>query len=107
MNPILQNEAFVFPQQPVIDATVVTNQSGQSESCVAQRPRDPLTGFNDEGNQSVEPNGKQMEHEYSRNLDATGRHETTEITTFHVQMDRNPITKDKNSIIGQSVTEIT
>ena len=31
MNPILQNEALVFPQQLVIDANVVTNHSGQIE----------------------------------------------------------------------------
>ena len=77
MNPILQNEAPFFPQQPVIDATVFTNHSNQSEGFVAQQPRDPLIAFNHEGNQSVEPNGKQLEHEYLRKLVAIGRHETT------------------------------
>ena len=77
MNPVLQNEALVFPQQLVIDATIVTNHSDQSEGFVAQQPREPLTAFNREGIQSVEPNGKQLEQESLRNLDATRRHETT------------------------------
>ena len=58
MNPVLQNEALVFPQQQVIDATVVTNHSDQSEGCASQQPREHLTALNHEGNQSVEPNGK-------------------------------------------------
>ena len=82
MNPVLWNKALVFPQQPVIDATVVTNHSDQSEGFVAQQPTEPLTAFNCEGNQSVEPNGRQLEHESIRNLDATRRHETIEIIAF-------------------------
>ena len=46
MNPVLQNEALVFPQQQVIDVTVVTNHSDQSEVFVAQQPREPLNAFN-------------------------------------------------------------
>ena len=57
MNPVFQNEALIFLEQPVIDVTIVTNHSYQSAGCVAQQPRDPLTTFNHEWNQSVEPNG--------------------------------------------------
>ena len=82
MNPVLQNVALVFPQQPAIDATVVTNHSDQSEGFFYQQPREPLTAFNHEGNKSVEPNGQQLEQESLRNLDATRRHEKIEILAF-------------------------
>ena len=95
MNLVLQNETLVFPQQVVADAIVVTNHYDQSEGCVSQQPRDPLSAFNDEGNQSVEPNGKQLELESLGNLDVAGRHETTEIIAFQKQMDRIATTKIK------------
>ena len=57
MNPFLQNEALVFPQQPMIDATIVTNHSDRTEGFVAQQPREPLTAFNHEENMSVGTNG--------------------------------------------------
>ena len=106
MNPILQNEVLVFPQKPMVDAIVVTNHSDQSEGFVSQQPREPLTAFNREGNQSVEPNEKHLEQESLRNLDATRRHETTEIIAFKEQMDRNATTKNQSTTIGQAVTEI-
>ena len=107
MNPVLQNEALVFPQQPVIDAIVVTNNSDQSEGCVAQQPREPFTACTDEGNQSAEPNDHHLEHESLRNLDANGRHETAGIIAFHEQMDRNATTENQNSTIGQVVVEMS
>ena len=88
LNPVFQNEALVFPQQLVIDVTIVTNHSYQSEGFVAQQPREHLTAFNHEGNQSVEPNGKQLEQKSLRNLDGTRRHETTKIIAFQEQRDR-------------------
>ena len=106
MNPVLQNEALVFPQQTTIDAIVVTNHSDESEGFVAQQPREPLTTFNCEGNQSVEPNGKQLEQESLRNLATTRRHETTEIIAFREQMDRNATAENQSTITGQVVTEM-
>ena len=44
----------------MIDATVVTNHSDQSEGCVSQHTREPLIAFNNEGKQSVESNGKKL-----------------------------------------------
>ena len=82
MNLVLQNEALVFPQEPVIDDNVVTNPSDLSEGCVTKQPREPLNTFNHEGNQSIEPNGKQLEQEYLRKLDSTRRHETIEMVAF-------------------------
>ena len=106
MNPVLQNEALVFLQQPMIDAIVVTNHSDQSEGFVSQQPRDPLTTFNHEWNQSVEPNGKQLEQESLRNLDDTRRLETTEIIAFHEQMDRNSTAENQSTTIGQALTKM-
>ena len=102
----MQNEALFFPQQPMIDAIVVTNHSDQSDGFVAQQPREHLTAFNHEGNQSVEPNGKQLEQESLRNLATTRRHETTEIIAFREQMDRNATTKDQSTTIGQALTKM-
>ena len=104
MNPVLQNEALVFPQQLVIDATVVTNHSDQSEHFVSLQHRYPLATFNREGNQSVEPNEKQLGQESLRNLDATRRHETTKIIAFQEQIDRNETTKNQSTTIGKVVT---
>ena len=104
MNLVLQNEAIVFPQQPVIDATIVTNHSDQSEGFVAQQTREPLNAFNREGNQSVEINGHQLEQESLRNLDATRRHETNEIIAFKEQMDRNATTENQSTTTGHAVT---
>ena len=39
-------------------------------------------------------------------MDATTRHETTEIITFHEQMDRSTTTENQNYTIGQDVAEI-
>ena len=48
INLVLQNETLVFRQQPVIDATIVTNHSDQSEGCVYQQPKETLSSFNHE-----------------------------------------------------------
>ena len=106
MNPFLQNEALVFPQQSVTDATVVTNHSDQSEGCVSKQPREPLNTFNHEGNQSIEPNGQKLEQESLRNLDDTRRLETTEIIAFQEQVDINATAENQSTTTGQAITKM-
>ena len=90
----------------MIDDTFVTNHSDQSKCFVSQQTREHLNAFSHEGNQSVEPNGQQLKQESLRNLDATRRHETTEIIAFQEQMDRNATTENQTSTIGQTVKEM-
>ena len=47
-----------------------------------------------------------MEQESLRSLDATRRHETTEIIAFHEQMDRNATAENQSTRIGKVVTEM-
>ena len=67
MNSVLQDEDLVFPQQPMIDVTIVTNHYDKSEGFVSQQSRDPLTTFNHEGNQSENPMGSN----WNKNLSGT------------------------------------
>lgn len=105
MNSILQNEAPLFFQRSMVDATAITNQSDQSvEGYVAQQPRETLTSVIVEGNGSVEPNVEKLEHASLENLYATGRHVTTEITAVHEEMDRKATTKNQKSTVGEAST---
>ena len=63
-----------------------------------------MTSITVERNGSVEPNGKQLEHGSLDNLDETGRHETTDITTFHEHVDRDATIGNQNCIVGGAAT---
>ena len=59
-----------------------------------------------ERNGSVEPNRKQLEHGSLENLDETGRHGKTEITSFHEHVDRDATTGKQNCIVAGAAIEM-